>query len=174
MTLLSPTISLLLAYQSGVYDLMLFPSVVVGLIAFHGAANMINDLLDVRYGVDRYYSPTSKYRRHYLLIGEINISTFLYEILFFYIIVISITVYLTFIRGWIIPVFTVLGLFFAYAYSGEPFKLKHKSLGEISAFLVWAVYDYWNILYINKPTQFSPSLCIHPHWYVRGPSNFRK
>jgi len=148
MTLLSPTISLLLAYQSGVYDLMLFPLVVVGLIAFHGAANMINDLLDVRYGVDRYYSPTSKYRRHYLLIGEISVSTFLYEILFFYIIVVSITVYLTFIRGWIIPVFTVLGLFFAYAYSGEPFKLKHKPLGELSAFLVWGPFMTTGTYYI--------------------------
>ena len=137
MTLLSSTIGLLLASQTGTYDLILFPLVVVGLLAFHGAANMINDLLDVRYGVDRYNSPTSKYRRHYLLAGEISVSTFLYEILFFYIVVISITFYLTLIRGWIIPVLTALGLFFTYAYSGEPFKLKHKPLGEISAFIVW-------------------------------------
>jgi len=148
MTLLSATIGLLLASQSEAYDPILFPLVVVGLIAFHGAANMINDMLDVRYGVDRYDSPTSKYRRHYLLIGEISVSTFLYEILFLYIIVISITVYLTFIRGWIIPVLTLLGLFFAYAYSGKPFKLKHKPLGELSAFIVWGPFMTTGTYYV--------------------------
>lgn len=148
MTLPPPTISLLLASHSGVYDLMLFPLIVLGLIAFHGAANMSNDLLDVRYGVDKYDSPTSKYRRHYLLIGEISFSTFLCEFLSFYIVVISITVYLTFIRGWIIPVLTVLGLFFAYAYSGEPFKFKHKPLGELSAFIVWGPFMTTGTYYI--------------------------
>lgn len=137
MTVLASTIGLLFALRTVNYDLILFPIVLVGLLAFHAAANMINDLLDVKYGVDSFSSPTAKYRRHYLLTKEISVSTFLYEILFFYIIVVSITVYLTFIRGWIIPIFTTIGLFFTYAYSGEPFKLKHQPIGELSAFIVW-------------------------------------
>lgn len=137
LTIISTTLGLVLATYTQSYNLLLFPLVLVGLLSAHAAANLVNDLYDVKYGVDKPSSPTAKYRRHYLLTGEISRKTFILETLLSYGLMISIAAYLTFIRGWIVLLFTVAGVFITYAYTADPIKLKHLSMGEIAVFLAW-------------------------------------
>lgn len=137
MTMIVTSLGLVLAIRAEAYDLVLFPLVLVGLISFHAAANMVNDFYDVKHEVDKPTSPTAKYRRHYLLTGEMNKSVFMLEILFFYALTLSIAAYLIFIRGWMVLLFTLAGAFLTYSYTADPFKLKHLALGEIAVFLAW-------------------------------------
>nr|MCS7125399.1 prenyltransferase [Aigarchaeota archaeon]MCX8193237.1 prenyltransferase [Nitrososphaeria archaeon]MDW7986377.1 prenyltransferase [Nitrososphaerota archaeon] len=137
MTIVSPSLGLILAIHNGSPDLILFPLVLIGLISAHAAANMVNDLYDVKHEVDNPSSPTAKYRRHYLLTGELSTSKFILEIVFFYALAISTAIYLTIIKGWIVLFFTLAGAFLTYAYTADPVKLKHLALGEIAVFLAW-------------------------------------
>ncbi|MEM3409339.1 MAG: prenyltransferase [Nitrososphaerota archaeon] len=140
MTIVATTLGLTLAVRTGftgLYDLILFLLVLAGLISLHAAANMVNDLYDVKHEVDKPSSPTARYRRHYILIGEIKVTAFMLEILFFYAVAISIAAYFVIIRGWVVLFFALAGAFLTYAYTADPFKLKHLALGEISVFLAW-------------------------------------
>jgi 1,4-dihydroxy-2-naphthoate octaprenyltransferase len=97
---------------------------------------MTNDWYDVKHGVDA-NAPTSEYRPHPLLFGELDKKKYKLVILTIYLLGLLIAIYLTYVRGVLVLVFSVLGVLFGVFYTADPVKLKHHSVGEISVFLAF-------------------------------------
>lgn len=137
MTVVSVGLGGVLAYAKNGFDPLLFMLTLIGLIAFHAATNMVNDYFDVKHRVDTIDAPTAKYRQHPLLTLGISAKTFASVVAGLYAFVLSIATYIAFIRGLIVVLFTVAGLFFSYFYTAKPLLLKYRALGEPSVTLVW-------------------------------------
>jgi len=136
MTFVATCLAGVLAYTVGRFNIFLFLLTMIGLLIAHSAANMANDWYDVKHGVDE-NAPASKYRPHPLLFGEIDKKQYKLAVISLYIIGLCIALYLTWIRGLPILMFTVLGVLLGVFYTADPIKLKHHSLGEISVFLAF-------------------------------------
>lgn len=111
--------------------------VLVGVVAIHGATNILNDYFDTLYGVDRPGAPTTLYRSHPLLEKIFSPKEFIIFSLILYSIAALICIYLLGLRGWPIAAMTIIGGFFSVAYTAGPVKYKYRGLGEISVFLMW-------------------------------------
>ena len=136
MTFVSTCLAGIMAYTYGRFSLSLFILTMIGLLIAHTAANMANDWYDVKHGVDE-NAPTSVYRPHPLLFGQVDKSRYKMVIFGLYTIGIGISLYLTWIQGFPVLVFSVLGVLFGVFYTADPIKLKHHSVGEISVFLAF-------------------------------------
>jgi 1,4-dihydroxy-2-naphthoate octaprenyltransferase len=95
---------------------------------------MTNDWFDVIHGVDE-NAPTSKYRPHPLLFGEIDKNKYKLAIVILYSLGLIIGLFLTYLRGILVLIFSALGVFFGVFYTADPLKLKHHAVGEICVFL---------------------------------------
>jgi len=137
MTAVSVGLAGSLAWRVGSFEPLYFLLTLFGLIAFHAASNMLNDYYDVKHTVDVDGAPTTRYRMHPLLSGQIDVKPFRIMIASLYAVVLSIATYLSLVRGPVVLVFTIAGLFFSYFYTADPVPLKHRALGEISALLTW-------------------------------------
>lgn len=136
MTFVSTCLAGILAYASGSFSVPIFMLTMVGLLIAHIAANMTNDWYDVKHGVDA-NAPTSEYRPHPLLFGELDKKTYKRVIFSLYGIGLIISLYLTWLRGIPVLIFSALGVILGVFYTADPVKLKHHSVGEISVFLAY-------------------------------------
>jgi 1,4-dihydroxy-2-naphthoate octaprenyltransferase len=136
MTFVSTCLAGILAYASGGFSIPVFLLTMIGLIIAHISANMTNDWYDVKHGIDE-NAPTSQYRPHPLLHGELDKSTYKMVIIGMYSIGLIIALYLTWLRGIPVLIFTILGVLFGVFYTADPILLKHRSVGEISTFLAF-------------------------------------
>jgi 1,4-dihydroxy-2-naphthoate octaprenyltransferase len=136
MTFVSTCLAGIMAYSSGRFDLGLFLITMVGSMIAHTASNMANDWYDVKDGVDE-NAPTAEYRPHPLLFGEVTKSAYKRVVFGLYGVGLLISIYLTWLQGVTVMIFTVLGVFFGVFYTAGPIKLKHHSLGELSVFLAF-------------------------------------
>ena len=136
MTFVSTCLAGVLAYAGGGFSVPIFILTMMGLIIAHIAANMANDWYDVKNKVDE-NAPTAKYRPHPLLAGEIEKSEYKKVVFAVYSVGILIGLYLTWLRGLPVLVFTGLGVLFGVFYNVDPIKLKYRALGEISVFLAF-------------------------------------
>jgi 1,4-dihydroxy-2-naphthoate octaprenyltransferase len=137
MTFVSVSLAGILAYGSGSFNVVLFLATMVGLMFAHLASNMANDYFDVKHGVDKVDSPTSQYRPHPLLTGEIPKGSFKTAIIGMYVVALAIALGLAWVRGLTVLMFTALGLFFGLFYTADPVVYKKRSLGEFAVFMVW-------------------------------------
>jgi len=125
-----------MAYTYGSFNLFIFILTMIGLLIAHTAANMANDWYDVKHGVDE-GAPTAQYRPHPLLFGEVDKQTYKMVVFGLYAVGLCISLYLTWLQGLPVLVFSILGVLFGVFYTADPVKLKHHSVGEISVFLAW-------------------------------------
>jgi 1,4-dihydroxy-2-naphthoate octaprenyltransferase len=136
MTFVATCLAGILAYSYGSFDVFLFLLTMIGLLIAHTAANMANDWYDVKHGVDE-NAPTSQYRPHPLLFGQVDKKTYKLVVLGLYVVGLSISLYLTWLQGLPVMVFSIFGVLFGVFYTADPIKLKHRSVGEISVFLAF-------------------------------------
>lgn len=136
MTFVSTCLAGILAYASGSFSIPIFTLIMVGLLIAHIAANMTNDWYDVKHGVDA-NAPTSEYRPHPLLFGELDKNTYKKVIISLYGIGLSISLYLAWLRGVPVLIFSALGVILGVFYTADPVKLKYHSVGEVSVFLAY-------------------------------------
>jgi 1,4-dihydroxy-2-naphthoate octaprenyltransferase len=134
MTFTSAVIGALLAALVGSFDLGLALLCLIGLLAAHGANNLINDWIDVRNGVDTEDYPRAQYSVHPLLGGLTTPDGLLKMTLALNVIDAIIMIVLTVVRGPIILAFALSGLVLSLAYTGY---LKRYALGELTALVVW-------------------------------------
>jgi len=137
MTFVSVSLAGLLAFGSGSFNAVLFLLTMVGLIFAHLASNMANDYFDVKHGVDKMESPTSQYRPHPLLTGEIQWGSYKTAVIGMYVVALIFGLFLAWVRGLPVLMFTALGLFFGVFYTADPVVYKKRSLGELAVFMVW-------------------------------------
>ncbi|MEM0481979.1 MAG: prenyltransferase [Nitrososphaerota archaeon] len=137
MTFVSATLAGVLALKSATFNATLYLITLAGLILFHAATNMLNDYFDVKNRVDRFDVPTSRYRPHPLLTGEIGGREFLTVTTMLYGLVILIAGILSLVRGPLILLLTGAGLLASVFYTAPPIAFKYRALGEPVVFLVW-------------------------------------
>ena len=137
MTFLSALLGGVLGAIDGSYSIGRWLLVLIGLLLAHAANNMVNDLFDVRQGVDTEDYPRAAYAPHPLLDGLVSRNGLLAAILVCNLIDLFIAVYLTIRCGWPVMVFAVAGLLTSVFYVAPPLKLKHRGLGELAIFLIW-------------------------------------
>ncbi len=137
MTFVSVSLAGILAFSSGSFNVVLFLATMVGLMLAHLASNMANDYFDVKHGVDKAESPTSQYRPHPLLTGDISKGSFKTAVIGMYVVALAFALSLSWVRGLPVLMFTALGLFFGLFYTADPVVYKKRSLGELAVFMVW-------------------------------------
>jgi len=103
----------------------------------HLAANLMNDYLDVKNGVDFDSVLTAQYRPHPLLEGKIALKSVYRVSVIMFFMTAMIGLYLVFIKGLLLLWIGMAGLFLALSYTAPPFKYKYKGLGEIGVLLIW-------------------------------------
>ena len=136
MTFVATCLAGIMAYAYGSFDVILFILTMIGLMIAHTAANMANDWYDVKNGVDE-NAPTAQYRPHPLLFGQVNKKTYKMVVYGLYAVGLSIALYLTWLQGYPVMVFSILGVLFGVFYTADPIKLKYHSVGEIAVFLAF-------------------------------------
>jgi 1,4-dihydroxy-2-naphthoate octaprenyltransferase len=118
-------------------DWGLFGIAVVGLVTAHAANNMINDYFDTSNGIDTDDYVRALYAPHPILSGWVTKRQLAAAILIVNAVGAAIMLYLATIRGPLIIVFALAGLFVSVFYVAPPIRLKHHGLGEPGVFLVW-------------------------------------
>ena len=118
-------------------DRALFLLAVVGLVLAHAANNMINDYFDTTGGVDTDDYVRALYAPHPILSGWVTKRQLEIAIVAVNAIGAAIMLILAAIRGPLIILFALAGLFVSVFYVAPPIRLKHHGLGEPGVFLVW-------------------------------------
>jgi 1,4-dihydroxy-2-naphthoate octaprenyltransferase len=118
-------------------DYALLTLSVVGLVLAHAANNMINDYFDTSNGVDTPGYVRALYAPHPILSGWVTRRQLAAAILIVNGIDAVLMLYLSAVRGPLILVFALAGLFISVFYVAPPIRLKHHGLGEPGVFLVW-------------------------------------
>src|SRR6478736_5983992 len=118
-------------------DWGLFLVAVVGLVIAHAANNMINDYFDTTSGIDTEGYVRALYAPHPILSGWVTKGQLGAAIVALNAIGATIMLGLAIVRGPLIIVFALAGLFVSVFYVAPPIRLKHHGLGEPGVFLVW-------------------------------------
>jgi 1,4-dihydroxy-2-naphthoate octaprenyltransferase len=138
MTATSAFIGGVLAAGSSAFAWFPFLLATVGLLLAHAANNMINDYFDLQGGVDDDAYARALYAPHPVLSGLVTRGELLRAIFVVNLLDALIMLYLTWLRGWPVLVFALLGLFISVFYVAPPLRLKHRGLGELGVMVVWA------------------------------------
>jgi len=136
MTAISVTIGTLWAAEAGI-SWLLYAMALVGMVALHGATNLINDYYDVKNAVDVPDAPTVQYRPHPLAYKELDLRSVLAVSLILCAIGCGLGLYLAITQGWPILAIGVIGALVSFCYTAKPVALKYRALGEFAVFLVW-------------------------------------
>ncbi len=139
MTFSSVTLGTLLAALSGRFSPVLYLVALGGMIAFHAAANVLNDYYDVRHGVDRAGAPTTKYRPHPAALGQSPLSATLGFSLGLYAVTLLAGAYLAYATEPLLLVLVLAGVAGSVFYTADPLVLKKRAMGELTVFLMWGV-----------------------------------
>jgi len=158
MTLLSALIGGLLAAIDGHFHFWLLLLVALGLTLGHASNNMVNDLFDVREGVDDEDYPRANYALHPLLDNLVSEKGLIAAIMVCNLIDLGIAVYLTIEVGWTVMAFAVVGLATSVFYVAPPLKLKHRGLGEPAIFLIWGPLMIGGTYYVMAGTLTTTAL----------------
>ena len=137
MTFFAAAIGGLLAASSGNAQFFPWLLAALGLLLAHASNNMMNDYFDLESGVDTPDYARALYAPHPILSGWVSKRELLGAILLVNAIDVAIALYLTWLRGWPVPVFAFAGLFLSVFYVAPPLRFKHHGLGEPSVFLIW-------------------------------------
>ncbi len=139
MTFSSVTLGALIAALVGRFDPLLYALTLVGMIAFHAAANLINDFYDVRHGVDKPGAPTTKYRPHPSAFGQESPYLIRRWAVVFFVAAVTIGAYIAVLRSPWILLLIFAGVTASVFYTADPIVLKAKGLGEVIVFAMWGL-----------------------------------
>lgn len=156
----STTLGIVAAYKLGALNiknphdiLLIFLITIAGLLAQSGA-NLVNDYFE---GSFRYYRPSNR-KIKFLGVSRsyFDIYVFLWAISCF-ILSSLIGLYLVLITNNKLLIIGFIGIFIAYAYTGEPFVLKRKGLGVIVSFIAMGP-----LMVIGASLPFTKDISFYP------------
>ncbi len=158
MSAISVTIGSVWATE-GVFSFGWYFLTLLGMVALHGATNLLNDYYDVKNQIDTPLSPTVQYRPHPLLEHAVGLRQVLFFSLLLYALGITIGWYLTATRGWPILLIGVIGVLTAISYTAPPLNLKYHALGEPTVFLLWGPLAMLGAHYVQTQ-DFDPAIVL--------------
>ncbi len=112
-----------------------FALTLAGVVSFHTAGNLINDVYDFRRGLDK--EPNSASGA--IIRGYLSSSQVLHGAIFCLAIGVSCGIYLAAERGLPVLILCFAGAILAVAYTAPGLKLKHIGLGDLAIFLAFGV-----------------------------------
>jgi len=122
-----------LAAVEGLFDWTLFLVSLVSILCLHIGTNVVNEIYDVRKGVDTIVSPRAS---HAIVKGRITEREAYVMAVVAFTIAFALGVYLVGARGWPIVALGIAGLVGGYTYTAPPFQYKFGSLGIPLVFLL--------------------------------------
>ncbi|MHC4505389.1 MAG: prenyltransferase [Planctomycetota bacterium] len=118
----------------GEWDLAVLGVSVLGVMLLHGTGNLLNDFFDFRSGVDRRVEGDEKRPGRFLVRGELRPRDVLVEALVCLVLAGGAAGYLVWVRGPEVLWYGLPAVVALYVYTGPPFKLKYRALGEVVVF----------------------------------------
>ena len=115
---------------------LLFASM-VGVMLFHAAGNLLNDYYDFRSGVDRRVNGDENRPGRVLVKGILKPSDILNEVIICLLALIPVISYIIFRSSLSVLYFGAAALIGLYIYTGPPFKIKYRALGDLLIMLVF-------------------------------------
>jgi 1,4-dihydroxy-2-naphthoate polyprenyltransferase len=140
LSLVSVSVGTLIAAETGPILWGWFGLACLGIVCFHGTANVLNDYFDTHYHVDQSDSPTAKYRPHPLLSGAFTPQQLLVEGIVLIAATIIIGLILSFARSSLVFWIGLIGFLTSVFYTAGPVKYKYRGFGEIFVFLMWGPF----------------------------------
>ncbi len=122
-----------LAAIDGAFDVALFLMALVAGVALHIGTNVINEIYDVRKGIDTIISPRAS---HAIVTGRVTERGAFGVAAAAFALATVIGVALIAARGWPVAVLGIVGLIGGYAYTAPPFHYKYRALGLPLVFLL--------------------------------------
>ena len=159
-----------LAWADGRFDLLPFMLALLGAVALQSGTNIVNEVFDVRKGIDTITSPRAS---HAILKGRISERGAYRLAMGFFGLAVLAGVALTALRGWPIVALGLIGLAGGYFYTAPPFQYKFHALGVPLVFLLlgplatvggyFAVTGTWSVtaLWLSVPIGLLTAAILH-------------
>ncbi len=159
-----------LAWVDGRFDLVPFVLALIGAVALHSGTNIVNEIYDVRQGIDTITSPRAS---HAILKGRIGERDAFRLAMAFFGLAVAAGLALTVLRGWPIVALGLMGLAGGYFYTAPPFQYKFHALGVPLVFLLmgplmtvgsyFAVTGTWSLtaLWLSLPIGLLVAAILH-------------
>lgn len=152
MTVVSVALGTLAAGASGNIDWWLALAALAGTLCLHAATNLGNDYFDFRGGIDAPGAPSVRGRRHPLVERTLRPGQVLAGAVGFWCAAALIAIALSLTRGWALGLLTAIGILAGLFYSAGPLRLKGRSLGELTAFLMWGPLMVLGAFFVQRST----------------------
>jgi 1,4-dihydroxy-2-naphthoate octaprenyltransferase len=114
----------------GEWNLVVLGVSILGVMLLHGAGNLLNDFFDFRSGVDRRVEGDENRPGRFLVRGELRPRDVLVEALVCLVLAGGAGGYLVWVRGPEVLWYGLPAVVALYVYTGPPFNLKYRALGE--------------------------------------------
>jgi 1,4-dihydroxy-2-naphthoate octaprenyltransferase len=159
-----------LAFVDSAFSWLPFLAALAGGMLLHSGTNVINEVYDVRKGIDTITSPRMS---HAVLTGRVSErGAHLFAIGLFAAAVV-VGSYLVWLRGWPIVAFGLLGIAAGYTYTAPPFQYKYRAIGVPTVFLLmgpimvggsfYAITGTWDVraLVLSIPVGLLVAAILH-------------
>ncbi len=136
-------------YQNGKLNYLIGLLTLICALMLQMASNLANDYLDGVRGVDNEsrLGPTRMTSS-----GLIDASTMKNALIICLFIAFILGLYLMWVGGPVIMAFGLFSLYFAYGYTGGPYPLSYKGLGEVAAFIFFGPVAVIGTIYLQTQT----------------------
>ncbi len=125
-----------------------FTLCLVGVVCFHTAANLLNDIYDFRRGLDRQVYPMSGA----VVRGLLSQKQVMGAALFCLAIGTACGLYLFSATGWPVLALGVAGAIIAFGYSGQRFGFKYQGLGDLVILIAFGILPVLGTYWVQAQT----------------------
>lgn len=146
---------------------------VVGVILLHATGNLLNDVFDLRSGVDRRTEDDEDRPGRFLVHGQLSQRDVVLEALVCLLAAAGVGAYLLWRCGPEVLYFAGGGVVGLYIYTGPPLPMKYKAMGEVVIFVVFGplllmgaafvqtgVLWSWPVFYVSIPVGIATSMVL--------------